>query len=85
MKIAQANQISHALKKSLNTEVIVVAVGPSTKSALEQNGINVHVMPQVSRMGPMDKALEEYVSTNNPSTYRTSKRKHSMTGSKIRL
>jgi uroporphyrinogen-III synthase len=65
IKIAQANQVSHALKKSLNADVIVVAVGPSTKNALEENSINVHVMPQVSKMGPIVKALDEYVSAYN--------------------
>jgi uroporphyrinogen-III synthase len=53
------------LKKSLNADVIVVAVGPSTKNALEGNSINVHVMPQVSKMGPIVKALDEYVSAYN--------------------
>jgi uroporphyrinogen-III synthase len=74
IKMAQANQIFHALKESLNADVIVVAVGPSTKNALEENGINVHVMPQVSKMGPMVKALDEYVSTSNSSAW-TFKRK----------
>ncbi|HJU85201.1 MAG TPA: uroporphyrinogen-III synthase, partial [Nitrososphaeraceae archaeon] len=75
IKIAQANRLSDALKKSLNTDVVVVAVGPSTKNALEENGIAVDVMPQVARMGPMVKALDEYISTGNRSSYRTSKKK----------
>jgi uroporphyrinogen-III synthase len=74
IKIAQANRLSDALKKSLNTDVVVVAVGPSTKNALEENGITVDVMPQVARMGPMVKALDEYISTSNRSSYRTSKK-----------
>jgi uroporphyrinogen-III synthase len=75
VKIAQANRLSDALKKSLNTDVVVVAVGPSTKNALEENGITVDVMPQVARMGPMVKALDEYISTSNRRSYRTSKKK----------
>jgi uroporphyrinogen-III synthase len=75
IKIAQANRLSDALKKSLNTDVVVVAVGPSTKNALEENSIAVDVMPQVARMGPMVKALDEYISTSNRSSYRTSKKK----------
>jgi uroporphyrinogen-III synthase len=74
IKIAQANRLSHELKKSLNTDVVIVAVGPSTKNALEENDITVDVMPQVARMGPMVKALDEYISTSNGSTYRTSKK-----------
>ena len=73
IKIAQASRLSDALKKSLNTNVIVVAVGPSTKNALEENGITVNVMPQVARMGPMVKALDDYISTRNRSTHMTSR------------
>ena len=65
IKIAEADRFSETLKHSLNTNVIVVAVGPSTKSALEKNDINVHVMPQTFKMGPMIKALDEYVGRNN--------------------
>jgi uroporphyrinogen-III synthase len=74
IKIAQANGLSHVLKKSLNTHVVIVAVGPSTKNALEENGITVDVMPQIAKMGPMVKALDEYISTSNRSTYRTLKK-----------
>ena len=66
------------IKKSLSMGT-VVAVGPSTKNALERNGINVHVTPQVSRLESIVKALYEYVSKNSPGTHRTSKRKQSKT------
>jgi uroporphyrinogen-III synthase len=65
VKIAKVNNLSEVLKNSLNTNVVVVAVGPSTRSALEENGIDVHVMPQTFKMGPMIKALDEFV-TQNP-------------------
>jgi uroporphyrinogen-III synthase len=66
VKIAKDNDLSKVLKNSLNTTVVVVAVGPSTRSALEENGIDVHVMPQTFKMGPMIKALDEFVSQKNP-------------------
>lgn len=66
VKIAKVNDLSEALKNLLNANVVVAAVGPSTKSALEENGIKVHVMPQIFKMGPMIKALDEYVSQKNP-------------------
>lgn len=66
VKIAKINHLSEVLKNSLNTNVVVVAVGPSTKSVLEENGIDVHVMPQTFKMGPMIKALDEFVSQKNP-------------------
>jgi uroporphyrinogen-III synthase len=66
VEIARVNDLSEVLKKSLNTNVVVVAVGPSTKSTLEENGIDVHVMPQTFKMGPMIKALDEFVSQKHP-------------------
>ncbi len=36
IKIAQANQVSHALKKSLNADVIVVALGPQLRMRLKR-------------------------------------------------
>lgn len=64
-KIAEVNHMSLALKTSLNTSVVVVAVGPSTKSALEENSVSVHVMPAIFKMGPMIKALDEYIGRKN--------------------
>ena len=65
VKIAKDNDLYEVMKNSLNTNVVVVAVGPSTRSAIEENGIDVHVMPQTFKMGPMIKALDEFV-TQNP-------------------
>jgi len=61
-KIADVHRMSGSLKDSLNTSVIVAAVGPSTKEALKENGIDVDVMPQVFKMGSMVKSLSDYVS-----------------------
>ena len=47
---------------SLNNNVIVVAIGPSTKKALEKYTIQVDVMPQIYKMGPMVKELVNYLS-----------------------
>jgi len=65
VKIAKDNDLYEVMKNSINTNVVVVAVGPSTRSALEENGIDVHVMPQTFKMGPMIKALDEFVSRKN--------------------
>jgi uroporphyrinogen-III synthase len=64
-KIAEINNVSQELKNSLNANVVVVAVGPSTKNALEEYRITVHVMPQIFKMGSMIKALDDYVSRRN--------------------
>jgi uroporphyrinogen-III synthase len=60
-KIAEVNNKSQELKSSLNANVLVVAVGPSTKNAIEEHCITVHVMPRIFKMGSMIKALDEYV------------------------
>jgi uroporphyrinogen-III synthase len=60
-KIANVHGIGSSLKDSLNKNVIVAAVGPSTREALEENGCHVDVMPQIFKMGPMVKSLCDYV------------------------
>jgi len=53
--------MGNSLKDSLNGNVIVAAVGPSTREALEENGCYVEVMPQIFKMGPMVKSLCDYI------------------------
>jgi uroporphyrinogen-III synthase len=60
-KISNVHGIGSSLKDSLNKNVIVAAVGPSTREALEENGCHVDVMPQIFKMGPMVKSLCDYV------------------------
>ena len=61
-KIAETHKMKEPLLFSLNNNVIVVAIGPSTKKALEQYTIQVDVMPQIYKMGPMVKELVNYLS-----------------------
>ena len=60
-KIANIHHMSRSLKDSLNENVIVAAVGPSTREALEENGCYVDVMPQMFKMGPMVKSVCDYI------------------------
>jgi uroporphyrinogen-III synthase len=60
-KIANVHGLTMSLKDSLNENVIIAAVGPSTGDALEENGCHVDVMPQIFKMGPMVKSLCDYV------------------------
>jgi uroporphyrinogen-III synthase len=62
MKIAEIHNYRDSLVSSLNQRVIVTSVGPSTTESLNRNGITVDVMPSVYKMGPMVKALSDYVS-----------------------
>ena len=64
-KIAEAHHMKDSLQLSLNKEIIVVAVGPSTRKALEEEGVTIDVMPSVYKMGSMVKSLSDYVSQAN--------------------
>lgn len=60
-KIAEAYSLRESLQYHLNKEVIVVAVGPSTRKALDENDVHVDVMPDVYKMGAMIKSLSDYL------------------------
>jgi uroporphyrinogen-III synthase len=64
-KIAEDHKKKDALLLSLNNNVIVVAIGPSTKQAVEENNVQVDVMPQIYKMGPMVKELTNYLSQSH--------------------
>jgi uroporphyrinogen-III synthase len=60
-KIASQHGLTESLRTSLNTSVIVVAIGPSTQKALEENDVRVDVMPIMYKMGSMIKSLSDYL------------------------
>jgi uroporphyrinogen-III synthase len=60
-KIAESYYLKKPLQYHLNKEVIVVAVGPSTMKAIEENDVHVDVIPQVYKMGAMIKSLTDYL------------------------
>jgi uroporphyrinogen-III synthase len=64
-RIAHDYNVAEELRISLNANVVIAAVGPSTKRALEENGVFVDVMPHIFKMGPMIKALDDYISQNS--------------------
>ena len=53
------------LQYHLNKNVIVVAVGPSTMKAIEENYVHVDVMPDIYKMGAMIKSLSDYLGQAN--------------------
>jgi len=60
-KIAETYHLKKQLQYHLNKDVIVVAVGPSTRKAIEENYVHVDVMPEVYKMGAMIKSLTDYI------------------------
>ena len=64
-KIASQHGLNESLRTSLNRSVIVVAIGPSTQKALEENDVRVDVMPTMYKMGSMIKSLSDYLDTED--------------------
>jgi uroporphyrinogen-III synthase len=60
-RVASKNNLDHMLRNGLNNKTIVVAIGPSTKKILEENKVLVDVMPTSYKMGPMIRALSEFI------------------------
>jgi uroporphyrinogen-III synthase len=64
-KIAETYHRKKLLQNHLNKDVIVVAVGPSTMKAIEENHVHVDVIPEVYKMGAMIKSLTDYLGQVN--------------------
>jgi uroporphyrinogen-III synthase len=73
-KIAHDYNVAEELRNSINANVVIAAVGPSTKQALEENDIFVDVMPHIFKMGPMIKALDDYISQNSSNILKIKKK-----------
>ena len=58
---AAAHGLDDEVRRALNETVVVVAVGPPTRRALEEHGIQVDVMPEVYKLGPMMRATVDYL------------------------
>lgn len=62
-QIASQHNLEAQLTEDLNQNVIVVTVGPPTKEEIEAKEVRVDVIPEIYKLGPMMKALEDYVKT----------------------
>jgi len=65
-RFAEAHGLDDDLRQSLNQQVVVVAVGPPTRRAIEENRVNVDVMPDVYKLGPMMRAIVDYLAQGLP-------------------
>jgi uroporphyrinogen-III synthase len=50
-----------ALVEALNERVVVAAVGPRCRAALESRGVQAHVVPENPKLGPMVAALARHL------------------------
>jgi uroporphyrinogen-III synthase len=60
-QIAQRLGLERDLVRSLNHRVVVAAVGPTCHAILQVHGVDVHVMPENPKMGPLIVALMRYL------------------------
>ncbi|MGH7479947.1 MAG: uroporphyrinogen-III synthase, partial [Candidatus Methylomirabilales bacterium] len=60
-RFAEAHGLDDEVRRALHETVVVVAVGPPTRRALEEHGIQVDVMPEVYKLGPMMRATVDYL------------------------
>jgi uroporphyrinogen-III synthase len=56
-RLAEAHDLLEELRHQVNRHVLVVAVGPPTRQAIEEHGILVDVMPETYKLGPMVRAM----------------------------
>lgn len=66
-RLAEESSRLEALRGALNEGVLVVAVGPPTRKAIEGFGVRVDVMPDVYKLGPMVRAIVDYLAHPRPS------------------
>lgn len=58
--VAEREGLTTALREALNTRVVVAAVGPTSRAALEACGVQVAVSPDHPKMAPLVDALRAY-------------------------
>ena len=62
-EVAKRNNKINSLKEMLNSNVLVVSVGPSTSKMLARFHVLADIIPTTYRMGPMIKELADYISS----------------------
>lgn len=65
-RFAEAHGRDTDLRRSLNEEVVVVAIGPPTRRAVQEDEVHVDVVPDVYKLGPMIRAIVDYLAHSPP-------------------
>ena len=60
-QVARGLGLDHDLVRTLNTRMVVAAVGPTCRAVLQTHGVNVHVVPDHPKMGPMIVSLMRHL------------------------
>ncbi len=61
-EIASTMHLDTSLAEALNTRVVVAAIGPTCRDAVEAFGVTPHVVPQPPKMGALVASLASYFS-----------------------
>jgi uroporphyrinogen-III synthase len=60
-QVARAMGLDHDLVRTLNARMVVAAVGPTCCAVLQTHGVDVHVVPEHPKMGPMIVSLMRHL------------------------
>jgi uroporphyrinogen-III synthase len=69
-QIARAMGLDHDLVRSLNARMVVAAVGPTCRAILLTHGVDVHVVPDHPKMGPMIVSLMRHLERSSTARQR---------------
>ncbi|HEY6556095.1 MAG TPA: uroporphyrinogen-III synthase [Polyangiaceae bacterium] len=64
-EVAERSSLGNALVRALNEHVVVAAVGPTCEAILCAHGVNVHVIPDHPKMGPLVMALMRHLDSRS--------------------
>ena len=59
-RTAEEHGLCADLRRKMHADVLVVAVGPPTRRAIEEHSVSVDVMPAIYKLGPMVRAIADY-------------------------
>jgi uroporphyrinogen-III synthase len=60
-QIAERLGLAADLVRTLNERVVVAAIGPTCHAILQVHGVDVHVMPEHPKMGPLVASLMRHL------------------------
>ncbi len=72
-QVARGLGLDHDLVRALNARMVVAAVGPTCRAVLQTHGVDVHVVPEHPKMGPMIVSLMRHLVSSGESLERGSR------------
>lgn len=61
LEVARQVVLEQALLQALQRDVVIGAIGPTSRAILQVHGVPVHVMPEQPKMGPLVRSLMLYL------------------------